>query len=758
MLNFKVRKIAVVLMVVLIMTGLPMKNHAETVINQLGSATVLTQSTDKLPSLIESSDKDVLYWILKEGIIQWDQNSKLLLFVNAEGLGIKLYANPIDNLWQSGGRLYLYDGKAGKVFELDTSTKTIKETGNLRIKSIDEAIDSEALKPFVKDPVLDFEIYDNKVFYNLQMSPNELLVAPIIGETPIRVRLPWSLKRMDIQQGLILLLNEKGEIFTLPLDGLFSESDVKETSLTLVNPLVKIDESVEPKLPEYYKPPVSPSEVEKTTDPSTVKPVKPTTPETTLKEIEQAENKESKPILNDPLVYTDVKGVLTFRGDHQRQNGAYGVAKNVKVGALTLNWKQLLPATSAAWGGGAGWTGQPLLVQWPRSTKTFMNISQHYKNNDQFVEVIQASLNGNVYFFDLSTGNPTRPAIKIGNPIKGTPSIDSRGYPLLYVGDGIDQNKQPGFRIFNLINQQQLYYQTAKDVAAPRNWPGFDSSALFLRDKDQMIVAGENGVFYQLTLNAKFNTKTGKMTIMPVKKVFSSKMAKGIKGTKEGTENSIARYKDLFYYSDNSGVLRCVNSNLKLVWSLANYDDTDSSTGLEIENGKPVLYTASEVDSQGALGLCRILKVDGLTGKVLWKKSYTCHSRFGASPSNGGALASPVVGKNDIGNVVIYTLSRCETFTQGSIVALDKATGKEVWRHNMKTYAWPSPVAIYDEKGKSYLVQNDHSGYVRVFEGKTGKEIWSQKVDSYLEASPAVFDNKIVFSSRTGKIYCFTLY
>ena len=66
-----------------------------------------------------------------------------------------------------------------------------------------------------------------------------------------------------------------------------------------------------------------------------------------------------------------------------------------------------------------GWTGQPILVQWPESIKRIMNINPEFKNPDS-VEVIYPILDGNIYFLDLETGKPTRPKINLGFTIKGT--------------------------------------------------------------------------------------------------------------------------------------------------------------------------------------------------------------------------------------------------------------------------------------------------------------------------------------------------
>ncbi|MGI6299051.1 MAG: hypothetical protein ACOX1T_07800 [Saccharofermentanales bacterium] len=68
----------------------------------------------------------------------------------------------------------------------------------------------------------------------------------------------------------------------------------------------------------------------------------------------------------EPSTYTEIPGVLTFRGNHYRNAPSYGTA-DVKEKKLEVVWTQPIGAISGtnSWWPGAGWTGQPLLVKWP---------------------------------------------------------------------------------------------------------------------------------------------------------------------------------------------------------------------------------------------------------------------------------------------------------------------------------------------------------------------------------------------------------
>ena len=98
-------------------------------------------------------------------------------------------------------------------------------------------------------------------------------------------------------------------------------------------------------------------------------------------------------------------------------------------------------------------------------------------------------------------------------------------------------------------------------------------------------------------------------------------------------------------------------------------------------------------------------------------------------------------------------MARTPQVRSGLLVALDKKTGKEVWKLPMARYAWSSPVAVYDAGGKGYILQGDSVGNLMLIEGSTGKVMASVDLGSNIEASPAVFDDMLVVGTRGQKIY-----
>jgi outer membrane protein assembly factor BamB len=180
-----------------------------------------------------------------------------------------------------------------------------------------------------------------------------------------------------------------------------------------------------------------------------------------------------------------------------------------------------------------------------------------------------------------------------------------------------------------------------------------------------------------------------------------------------------------------------------------------------IEEGKEeqvALYTACEVDKQGTKGMSYIRKIDGISGQLIWEKSYKCDSKLGDKPNNGGALATPVVGKNALNHMVIYNLARYGGFNKGLLVALDKSTGEEVWRIEIPNYSWSSPVDVYTEAGDGYLILCDSGGSMYLIDGLTGQVLDTIKLGANVEGSPAVFENMVVVGTRGQKIFGVRIY
>jgi outer membrane protein assembly factor BamB len=448
--------------------------------------------------------------------------------------------------------------------------------------------------------------------------------------------------------------------------------------------------------------------------------------------------------------YSFIEGITAFRGNHYRNTASYGVA-DIKSGKLEQIWEVSIGYIDT-WTG-VGWTGQPVIVKWPESTKLAMNLYSDKKIKSDLKEAIYGTLDGNIYFLDLEDGSKTRAPINTGFPIKGSVSVDPRGYPLLFAGQGINTNANAQsdckLRIFNLLDQSLLFELSGNDPHAYRAWNAFDSNALIDAKTDTLIQAGENGIIYTAKLNSEYDESERKISINPE---FSNYRYNSPYGTGLGVENSPVVYRNLIYFVDNTGFLQCVDLNtLTPVWAYNVTDDTDSTLVLEeISDNEVFLYTACEVDLQKDGGSAYIRKFNALTGKLLWEKSFKCH--YDANV-NGGVLATPAMGEYAVSHLIFYNIAKTvNTPGYGLLCAMDKNTGDIVWQVPQDFYSWSSPVLVYDPKGKGYLVACDSGGKMSLYDALSGKLLDSISLGSNVEGSPAVYDNMIVIGTRGQKI------
>lgn len=445
--------------------------------------------------------------------------------------------------------------------------------------------------------------------------------------------------------------------------------------------------------------------------------------------------------------YAQMEGVLTFRGGPYRQNAAYGYA-SASEGTLEIVWEKKIGALDN-WSG-VGWNGQPALVRWPEDTKRAMNLYEDKQAKADLVEAIYCTLDGNIYFLDLQDGAPTRDPINVGFPMKGSVSIDPRGVPLLYSGQGISRlegrSGKIGLRIFSLIDGEELYLLNGRDDDAYRNHGAFDSVCLVDAASDTLISPSENGILYTYRLNTQFDAASGALSIQPEKGGYRYRNGKGL-----GVENSIAVYGRYGYFADNGGLLHCVNLNtLTPVWTANVTDDTDATVALDPQPGGGVLlFTGCEVDLQKSGGKAYLRGFNALTGELLWEYAEAC--AYDADV-NGGLLGSPLVGQHDISGLVIFHVAKVYE-GGGALIALDKHTGEVAWYQKLPRYGWSSPVAIYDGDGKSHIIVGDSGGTLRLLDGLTGEPISTLSLEGNIEGSPAVFGDMLVIGTRGRRIY-----
>ncbi len=461
----------------------------------------------------------------------------------------------------------------------------------------------------------------------------------------------------------------------------------------------------------------------------------------------------------DPATYNDpsIKGVLTFRGNNYRNSGSYGTA-NVQEKKLEIVWSKEIGEIrgEGSYWPGAGWTGQPLLVNWPQATKEAMGLDAKYINDPNFVEVVYPVFEGKVYRLNLADGTPTKDPIDVQFGFKGTGSIDPRGYPLLYSGQGLnDRNGTIGYwhyRIFDLIQNKEVAYIDGLDPGSLRpEWGAFDSSALVNRQTDTLIEPAENGLIYKVKLNASFDAAAKKVTVDPQ---LTKLQYAASDSEKHGIENSAVAYRNLMFAADNDGNVFCWDINtLQILWMRNVGDDTDASLVLDATDQGVFLYTGNEVDKRGAEGgehITNLRKINALTGEQVWQ--YDIPTYYDAAV-NGGLLGTPVVGQGSLGDMVIFNVARTTAPREGDLIALDKTSGKVIWRRHLSNYSWSSPTLITGSDGAMYGVLPDSDGTIHLFNPNTGEDYSTLQLGKNTEASISAYGDMLVVASYDRHIY-----
>ena len=480
--------------------------------------------------------------------------------------------------------------------------------------------------------------------------------------------------------------------------------------------------------------------------------------------------------------YTEMEGIVTFRGNNYREGAAYGTATVVDK-LLKKVWEvetgEIMRGSGYSYKGtwtGSVWTGQPLAVKWPESTKKIMKtMYDSAKQDPDLVEVIYATVSGDVYFLNLKTGEKTRDILKLNMPFKGAGALDPRGYPILYLGSGDMYDDYPEMQTramaVSLVDGSVLYeFGKAYDPFAIRKWHAYDSSPLVSAETDTLIYPGENGIIYTIKLNTEYDEAAGTLTMHPgevAKYRYNSTRSttesnEGVDMYWLGFESSVTIWGEYMYLASNDGYVQCININtLEPVWIQDVGDDANGSLVLEEDEARRTAYlyagpTLHFTQNQKATGTVPMFKLDAVTGEILWKVEKSVHTTANA---RGGIQATAILGKGNISDLVIipfertYSDSDPDNISLGYTVAINKNTGEIVWEKKTN-FAWSSPIAIYDEAGTAYIVQPDSHGNVYLFDGATGDRLCIlESGGKNFEASGIAYGNMIVIGNKDKKIF-----
>jgi outer membrane protein assembly factor BamB len=447
----------------------------------------------------------------------------------------------------------------------------------------------------------------------------------------------------------------------------------------------------------------------------------------------------------------EVEGLLTFRGNPT--NTFYG--KGPVPGAPEVKWRYPdnpmcgqstdLGVTST-WCGN-GWTGQPIVWERP----------------DGITELMFGAYDHRFHFVDAATGTRTRSPIQTGDIVKGSPTLDPDGFPLVYFG-----SRDNKLRIVALDRDDPVVlwdFETPKPLCNLGTLDGHGSTCFGLWNDDWdaaprvvndiLFASGENSIFYIWKLNRTYDS-LGLVTIEPELLVeieswndqlladIQSGCTVGVRCISTSIESTPAFYEGRVYFGTSAGrvmgldITNVENGEAPIVFDYWVGDDVDASIVID---DRGMLYVPVEWKRFLPRGreLGQLIKLDPYTSgdPYVWGMYSLTEP-----PSMGGLFATPALGDG-----VLYVVTH-----RGFLVVVDMDTGEELWAHQLAPGSWSSPAVVDDR-----LVVVDHAGDMRAFDltdPRAPRLLWTFRVGgATVEATPAVWKGTIYLASRDGFMY-----
>ena len=392
---------------------------------------------------------------------------------------------------------------------------------------------------------------------------------------------------------------------------------------------------------------------------------------------------------------------------------------------------------------GTGWTGQPSVFE--RDGKTWVVVGCYDKK---------------IHFFDADTGKELISPFAATDIFKGSITVDPDGYPIVYMGCRDGNWRAISFDRGKPVELWHLNYRDTSPVIWNKDWDG----NVVIRN-DYAFISGENSHFFIVKLNRAHNAD-GQVVMNPKIVLdfpgWTAQELKDIGDTDVSIENSPALVGNRLYFSNSGGLIHGLDVSATLkqlapgeeppsgraafpeVFSYWDGDDTDSSI---VVDDQGYLYVGIELQRflPRAKQVGQIIKLDPRKNKpgedpLVWSVPVTKKSSDGLS----GVWATVALYKD-----MVYVPTH-----PGSLLGIDRATGKIVWQKPFTEHAWSSVVVI-----DHTLVVGDTSGVLHAYDVSDTRvnppEIWKFKIPSggAIESTPAVWKGRIYVGDRDGYFY-----
>jgi outer membrane protein assembly factor BamB len=426
-----------------------------------------------------------------------------------------------------------------------------------------------------------------------------------------------------------------------------------------------------------------------------------------------------------------VDGLLTFRGNPTRSYLGRGPVPERPQVAWTFPEGPMCGPSSE--GGvtrqwcGNGWTGQPSVFE--RDGRTW---------------VVFGAYDHNVHFVDGETGARILPDFPTGDIVKGSPTIDPDGYPIVYIGSRDNRLRAIAF---DRPTPTELWSLDA-DSIGPTLWnDDWDGSPLVIND--YLLEGGENSRFHVVKLNRAYGPD-GLVTVNPQLVFHAAGWDQELLNDLAGfelpravsIEQSVTVAGDTAWFANSGGLLQgwdvsVVRTGQGEPARTFRYwlgDDSDASV---VADADGYLYVGVEYErgTNRADEVGQMLKLDPRRpdNPIVW-------SVADDNANKSGTWSTPAV----LDDLVIWPTR------SGTVYGIDRATGAVRWRVALPAPVMGSPVVVDD-----VWIQGDCDGTLHGFDVSDTTvpppELWTVTLGGCIEATPAVWDGRIYVGTRAGR-------
>ena len=359
------------------------------------------------------------------------------------------------------------------------------------------------------------------------------------------------------------------------------------------------------------------------------------------------------------------------------------------------------------------------------------------ERSDGHTWAISAGADGKVGFTDADSGEQLLAPLETSRAIRGTPTLDPDGYPLLYVGgdDGelrvvaLDRGSQP-----------EVLWSLRSSTVSPSQWGTDWKGSPLVRD-DTLIMGGGNSNLHVIKLNRSID-EMGKVRVAPelvaALPTWDDELDRNLGDRETGIDASVALDGQTAWVVNGGGLLTGWDlspldrgGQARKVLRFWAGDAVDTAVTLD-ETGAIYLATSGRRNNARTAELGRVMKLDpgNPENPLVW-------STAGSPLGDSGVAGAPVV---TAGLVVVVG-------NEGKLVAFDRDSGRVQWARQVQAPARATPVMV-----DGAMVVGSCDGLLRAWDlGLDGpEERWSLNVGGCIESPVTAWAGRPFVPQRNG--------